>query len=859
MDYFGEDLLTGKTGQFLIILAFVSSLVAVFSYFKQTRSRDESEKRYWKTLGRAAFITDALSIFFVFGLLFYLFYNHRYEYFYIYKNSSNSLEFKYIFSAIWSASEGSFLLWTLWHSVIGLVLIRTAGKWEGPVMTVLSFAQLCLATMLLGLYFFEHKIGSSPFALFRNQMPDLPLFTIPDYLSRLQDGNDLSPLLQNYWMVIHPPVLFLGFALTVVPFAYSVAGLWTKQFGETVKASMPWALMAGGVLGLGIMMGGAWAYESLSFGGYWAWDPVENASLVPWLTLVAGIHTLLIYKHTGRSLRTTHLFFVITYFLIIYSTFLTRSGILGDTSVHSFADLGMNTQLYLFLLAFMWVPVFAVLKGTERFLSMAAFLVLLAATYFYPVFTLLSFAGAFGLLLYGLKQIPAITQEEATSSREFWMFIGAILLLLTAVFVIGATSLPVFNKIFNKSFTMGEDPIFAYNRIIIFIAFIIGMLTAVTQYLRYKATPKNIWLKKIALPSVISLVIALLVLLFGDIRYLEHGAGYLAAIWLALASSIYAVVANGAYIWVGMKGKLSLSGGSVTHFGFGLMLVGMLISSSKKEILSYNTSGIPVDLGKDSKENAGENLTLIKGMRMDMGKYWVTYAKDSVHPKKQQWYYMINFESKDSSEKFRLMPDAFVNYKGNGGLMANPSAKRKWNYDIFTYITSVTDKEKNTDTASFTPHPMKPGDSVFYSKGFIVLNSIRKSTRDLPEELFGKEGSLYEADITVYSSRGNTYASSPKLAYAKGYPLPLADTVISEGLVVKINKADEQEIELGVKESDTVLDFVTLKAYKFPFINLLWLGTLVMVIGFIISMVRRARLQKAETAAEFNLSGQRKT
>jgi cytochrome c-type biogenesis protein CcmF len=106
------------------------------------------------------------------------------------------------------------------------------------------------------------------------------------------------------------------------------------------------------VLGVGVMMGGAWAYESLSFGGYWAWDPVENASLVPWLVLVAGIHTLLIYKSTGRSLQTSFFLIALSFILIVYSTFLTRSGILGETSVHSFADLGMNAQLYLFLYAF---------------------------------------------------------------------------------------------------------------------------------------------------------------------------------------------------------------------------------------------------------------------------------------------------------------------------------------------------------------------------------------------------------------------------------------------------------------------------------------------------------------------------
>ena len=155
-------------------------------------------------------------------------------------------------------------------------------------MSVLSFAQLCLATMMLGIYFFGTKIGSSPFALFREQMPDLPAFQFADYALRIKDGNGLNMLLQNYWMVIHPPVLFLGFASTIIPFAFAMGGLMTKKYGDWVKPVLPWALFSACVLGVGIMMGGAWAYESLSFGGYWAWDPVENASLVPWLVLPAG-------------------------------------------------------------------------------------------------------------------------------------------------------------------------------------------------------------------------------------------------------------------------------------------------------------------------------------------------------------------------------------------------------------------------------------------------------------------------------------------------------------------------------------------------------------------------------------------
>ncbi len=171
--------------------------------------------------------------------------------------------------------------------------------------------------MVVGITVFGIKIGSNPFVLLRNEVPG-EIFSRPEYLNMIRDGNDLNPLLQNYWMVIHPPVLFLGFASTLIPFAFAIGGLWTKRFGDWVNDALPWALFSGGIFGLGIMMGAAWAYESLTFGGYWAWDPVENASLVPWLVLVSGIHTLLIYRHTGHSLRATYfsLFFRFYWFYI---------------------------------------------------------------------------------------------------------------------------------------------------------------------------------------------------------------------------------------------------------------------------------------------------------------------------------------------------------------------------------------------------------------------------------------------------------------------------------------------------------------------------------------------------------------
>ena len=813
MDFIGEHLLPGRIGHFFILLSLISSITASFCYFKSVQQKVADVSYSWKKLARIFFITEAISVFLIFGILFFIVSQHWFEYKYAWQHSSKTLEPKYLLSALWEGQEGSFLLWSIWHCVLGLVVIKREKEWEAPVMAVVSFVQFCLATMIVGITVFGLKIGSNPFVLLRNEM-DAPIFARPDYLNLIQDGNDLNPLLQNYWMVIHPPVLFLGFASTVIPFAFAISGLWTKKFGNWVSTALPWALFSAGIFGLGIMMGAAWAYESLTFGGYWAWDPVENASLVPWLVMVAGIHTLLIYKHTGHSLRSVYLFLILSFLLVLYSTYLTRSGDLQDTSVHAFTDLGMNWQLRIFLFILI-IP-------------------------------------SFILLISRYKSIPHIVKEEETSSREFWMFVGSLVLFLSAISISLMTSVPVFNRMVSffagkdtEVFTplaFGEDTAFTYNRIQVFVAIVLGLLTAVGMYLKYRSTSRQS-LKILIWPTVASVVIASLILLFGNVDYRENGLGYLGAIWLAVVASVYAIIANGAYIWTGVKGNMKRAGGSIAHLGFGLVLIGILISSSKKEVLSHNTSGIFMNFGEGSKEKSGENLTLIKGVRSDMGNYWITYEKDSAHPQKPLWFYNIRFESKDGKENFTLSPNAFVNYKGNEGLMANPDSRHYWDHDVFTYITSLPDPEKNKDTSSFKTHRLNVGDTVFYSKGYAILEEVN-SKNNIPTEGFAPEDSATVASLKIHAQTSSTYTIEPLLIKKGGSFISFPDTVVAENLVVQLQKVSNNSAELGIKESNSIMQYVTLKAYKFPFISVLWLGVIIMVIGFMISMFRRISMNK---------------
>src|SRR5438128_2310678 len=154
MGYLGEHLWPGYIGHFFIILSFVGSLVATFGYFMAVRSKNPLQATSWKQLARGAFIAETISVISIFGILFYIISNHFFEYKYAWQHSSRSLETKYLLSCFWEGQEGSFLLWSFWHCMLGLVMIRKGKQWEAPVMTVVSLAQVFLATMLAGMYFF---------------------------------------------------------------------------------------------------------------------------------------------------------------------------------------------------------------------------------------------------------------------------------------------------------------------------------------------------------------------------------------------------------------------------------------------------------------------------------------------------------------------------------------------------------------------------------------------------------------------------------------------------------------------------------------------------------------------------------
>ncbi|MBL7892686.1 MAG: cytochrome c biogenesis protein CcsA, partial [Bacteroidia bacterium] len=621
-------------------LAFVSALFSAIAYFNA--SKEISSASSWKKLARLSFRIHSLAVLGIVATLFYMLRYHLFEYEYVWHHSNTEMRMRYILSCFWEGQEGSFLLWSFWHVVIGNILIRTAKDWEAPVMATVAAVQMFLASMLLGVYIFEYKIGSNPFTVLLREHPDfgnIPLFQNPNYLAKL-DGRGLNPLLQNYWMTIHPPTLFLGFALTLVPFAYAIAGLWNKKFDEWQKPALPWTFVGIAILGTGILMGGAWAYEALSFGGFWAWDPVENSSLVPWLTLVGSAHVMLIHKHKGQSLFTAFFLTLITFILILYSTFLTRSGILGETSVHAFTDLGMSGQLLLYLFFFMGLAIV--------------------------------------LLIVNRKHFQKTNEEEAVWSREFWMFLGALVLLISSFHIMFNTSMPVWNKLFNLKMAPPANAIGFYNSWQIPFAIIITLLIATGQFLKYKDTDIKTVVKKLIFPFIGSILLCAIVAIAMRLDQFF----YVLLLW----SSVFCVWANAHYWLIVLSGKIKNAGASIAHIGFGLILTGALISTSKKEFISVNNSGKDIET-LDKQLTNSKNILLQVGDTLRMGDYFVTYKgklKQGVNI-----YFEIEYYKKqpDGKLKYDFTLKPVVQTNPRMGNVAEPDTRHFLHKDIYTHVT----------------------------------------------------------------------------------------------------------------------------------------------------------------------------
>lgn len=794
-------------GSIFLSAALVFSIIAMVMYFLSFRG-------YKNTLNFARYSYHGMAIFVMAAsaFLWYAILTHQYQYKYIFSYSNNSLTTGLLFSSFWGGQEGSFMLWLLLTSIIGIILQSYSSKrgdLEPRVMAVFTLATSFLLVMvspwfknpfeyiwMTPIFIDAKSINPQYFNLsflqnyiFTDQQSNTTYIQMSKELYAalsqagvsvnqfIADGKGLNPQLLNYWMQIHPPMLFIGFAMATVPFSFAIAALMKNEYRDWVNQSLPWMLAGVAILGLGIMIGGYWAYEMLGWGGYWAWDPVENSSLIPWLIGVAAIHTMLVQKRSlkstngvGRYAKTNLILSILTYIFVLYSTFLTRSGVLGDASVHSFVDPG--NLVYFFLVIFI------------------------------TTFILIGFGG----IVYRWKYLEDKTvYDESLLSRELSLFTAAIVLVASAIIVLGGTSAPLFGQSVDTFF---------YDELHLPIAIIIGLLNGLSLLLKWKTTNAKAFLKDSALSVILSIFITALIVILGGVTN--------PMMILLSFSSAFALVVNAEIAIRIVKGNLKSLGAYVSHIGIALFILGVIGSGAYSSTV---------------------NLDLVKNKPASAFGYQLTFT--GYTPIENNTKYAFNISMKKDNNSYQVAPVMYI-AEYNNSLMREPAILNLFSKDV--YLAPLGYEEGGDDHSHGDVVKLKKGVTTEYQNIKITFNKfdILPETMQLMQE--GKDfqmgamltleanGKKEEFELLRKSVSGQAVFTEYSSENA-GLKLQL-NNLTAEMIEVLINPINDTQDHSMEKPKEEVL-FIT--ASIKPYISLVWIGVVVMVLGFFIAVARRLK------------------
>lgn len=794
-------------GNIFTSIAFIAALISAVMYFL-------NYKGYQNTLNfaRITFHVMATSTILASVFLLYLILTHQFQYKYVYSYSDTSLPIGLLISTFYAGQEGSFLLWALWMVIIGVILqsyTASRGDLEPRVMSVYSLVQSFLLLMIT-------PVVKNPFALIysepfmasantiNSQFFNLPflanyIFTdsstgmhyvkidrsLVDALNNagislnefIINGRGLNPLLHNFWMQIHPPILFVGFAAMSVPSAFAFAALMKNDYTEWIKQSLPWTLFASMVLGLGIMLGGYWAYGVLGWGGYWAWDPVENSSLIPWIISVAALHTMLVQKKTanensiGAFAKTNLVLVILSFVLVLYSTFLTRSGILGDASVHSFVDPGYFA--YLLLLIFM---------GT--FLALGA-----------------------GLLIYRWKDLQKITPPQNNLlSREFALFSGSVVLGASALVTFLGTSAPILGKSVQIEF---------YNEMNLPLGILIGLINGFSLLVKWKASEGKELLKK----SIFSLSAALIT----TITMFFAGVKDFKMILFAFASA-FAFFVNAEIAFKILKNNFEKAGAYISHMGLAILFIGVIASSKYDQSVDVN---------------------LVKGEPQEVFGYKLLFTGYSPT---EDGKYHFNISIEKDGKKYLAAPQMYYS-DFNQGIMRNPDIVSFLTKDI--YISPVSYDDGSTSNSQAQTIQLKKGESIKYGESEIEFVSFVMPSDAMQKMMSGSDfemgaklivknyGSKYEVEPKYGIRDGNKFVEPAEIKEAN-LQITLNSISADQGIVVlEVDNYGKDNSQIQIKR-----EVLAVTASIKPFVGLVWLGTVVITLGFLISMIRRLKETK---------------
>jgi cytochrome c-type biogenesis protein CcmF len=481
-------------------------------------------------------------------LLVILLFTRDFEVRYVYEHVSTYLKPAYVLAAFWAGLDGSQLLWLWMLAIFTGVLVWRQPTWDRDMrpyaMAVLAITQAFFALLLV--------LINNPFEL----MPSVPV-----------EGHSLNPLLQNFWMVIHPPIVFAAYALWTIPFAYAFAALVTGQLDASwLRGTRRWTLAAWASLGIGILVGAWWAYLELGWGGYWGWDPVENSSLIPWLVGTAFVHSAIIQERRDMFRAWNIVLVTLTFVLTIFATFVTRSGLIQ--SVHAFAQSPIG--------------------------------------YYYLAYMLLTLAVTIGLILARREELRGTGELGDLLSREFVFLLANLLLLGSAAAVLLGTLWPTFTEaVRGVATSLGPEN---YNRFMGPLGLLLVLLIGICPLVDWRRISAERLLRNLWVQVVVAVVTAVLLIVFRVREWwavvsFAVAAFVVTTIVLQMAQGIVARMRSaGESVFVATARAISNNrrryGGQLIHFSILLIVIGITGSQAyQTEVQVALAQGESVEVG----------------------------------------------------------------------------------------------------------------------------------------------------------------------------------------------------------------------------------------------------------------------
>ncbi len=537
-----------QIGSFTLLLALA---LAVYSFAAGALSLYRKDDRLGETARRAGIACWAAVTIAAFALVLAAFGND-FSVAYILHHSNRDLPIAYKFAALWSGQEGSLLLWAWLLSTYGLVM-RLRYKVD-PQLT--AYASSIIAAVQV-FFLLLVNFAAHPFGLVSGTIPP--------------DGNGLNPLLQYPEMVIHPPMLYLGYVGVTAPFAFALGALIMKYPGEKwIHITRRWTMVAWLFLTCGVFLGAHWAYAVLGWGGYWGWDPVENASILPWLTMTAFLHSVMMQEKRGMMKMWNMWLIFTTFLLAIFGTFLTRSGVVS--SVHAFAQSGIGIW-------FVW------------FLSIA-------------------FATCVFFFVRNRETLKSEHRLDSLISRESSFLFNNLVLLVACFAVLWGTLFPVLSEWVTGSKVTVGPPFF--NRVNVPIGLFLVFLTAVGPLLAWRQTSWDSLRRNFLWPTIIGVGTAI-ALIAGGMRPWQDSAYFYSLMAISLSALVAATIFG--EFWRGgrvmarqqhtniVEGMVVITrrntrryGGYIVHFGIILIVIGF--------------AGLPFNQDKEQEMGFGDKMQI---------------------------------------------------------------------------------------------------------------------------------------------------------------------------------------------------------------------------------------------------------